>query len=192
MTGIAAAFVIGFLLGVGLGWWGPERRSIDWGTAGEWVPGLLTGAATVAALWWAVSQFRLERQDRHRYEQRRTLSELRTALGASESSLAAITEEIFARAGGQVRQARPLDQTVPLVLSHMEARQRIDVLSSELDDEAVADLAQKYLEESLPLATGSDSSGRLAGARLAAAHRSRTETYEQLVTAIGQARNALV
>jgi hypothetical protein len=59
-TAITAAFVIGLPLGAVLGWWGPGRRSIDWGTAGEWAGAL----GTVGALWAALRLFRLESERR--------------------------------------------------------------------------------------------------------------------------------
>jgi hypothetical protein len=174
-----------------LGWWGLGHRTIDWGTAGEWVPGLLTGAATVGALWWAVTEFRAERNDRHRYEQRRTLGELRAALEASESSLGAIAAKMLEGRGLNSGPLRPLGSTDPLVLSHMEARRQLDVLVSELDDKAVADLAEQYLDESLALASASEMGHHLIAILRDASDR-RAGTYERLTKAIGQARKDLV
>jgi hypothetical protein len=52
-------FLAGLLIGGVLGWVGPGRRSVNWGTAGEWVGGLVTAGA----LWWAVRAFLVERRD---------------------------------------------------------------------------------------------------------------------------------
>jgi hypothetical protein len=66
VVSVAVAFIAGLLVGGVLGWWGLGGRSVDWGTAGEWVPGILSGAATAGALWWAISAFHAERRDRER------------------------------------------------------------------------------------------------------------------------------
>jgi hypothetical protein len=61
-----AAFTVGLLIGAVLGWWRLGDRSINWGTAGEWVPGLATGLLTAGALLWAVRAFLTERTDLQR------------------------------------------------------------------------------------------------------------------------------
>jgi hypothetical protein len=55
-------FLIGLLLGGVLGWVRLGDGTIDWGTAGEWLGGL----ATAAAVWWAMSTFVRELQQRVR------------------------------------------------------------------------------------------------------------------------------
>jgi hypothetical protein len=187
-----AAFLVGLFVGGVLGWRGLGHRTIDWGTAGEWVPGVLTGAATVGALWWAISQFHAERQDRHRYEQRLTLGELRAAVEAVESTLTAIGVEIVTRAGGNSANAKPLAPLDPLVVTHKDAHRRVDVLLSELDDQRVANDAQAYLDAIRPVVTPSSAGGPDLVKEIKEALDRRVELYERLRDGIGAARMALV
>jgi hypothetical protein len=179
-----SAFLGGLLVGSGLGWRGFGHRTLDWGTASKWVP--------VGALGWGISQFYMERRDRYRFAQRLALGELRAALEASESTLRAIAAEIVTRAGSAVASAKPLDPTDPLVLSHREARRQVEVHVAELDDQTVADLAQAYLDATLPIATPSSTGGAALVTEIRGALSRRLALHEHLRDAIGVARKGLV
>jgi hypothetical protein len=187
---LGGAFISGLLVGGVLGWWKLGHGTIDWGTGGEWASGVLTATVTGAALWWAVSQFHRERQDRHRHEQRLALGELRTAIEASESTLEAITYETTARPANQ---AKPLEPTHPLVLAHKEARRRLDIRISDVEDMTVVIPAVEYHMQvmAFPLAQSS-STGAPFAATLVEDRRRRGAIYHRLLEAIRVARGTAV
>jgi hypothetical protein len=74
---ISAAFLGGLLLGVligaPLGWAGVGDGSINWGTAGEWVGGVFTGAAVLVAVLAFLVEGRQVAMERREREMRHAL-----------------------------------------------------------------------------------------------------------------------